>query len=114
MPAGTQSGNHVRLRGKGMTVLRSPSRGDMVIEMVVETPQHLTKKQQELLREFEKAGDKDRTSPASEGFFSRMKEFRGRRSEAPWSSSTETPQLLRRVTSSASSPASCWRCHIWA
>ena len=77
IPAGTQSGNHVRLRGKGMTVLRAPSRGDMVIEMVVETPQHLTKKQQELLREFEKAGDKDRTSPASEGFFSRMKEFLG-------------------------------------
>ena len=75
VPAGTQSGNQVRLRGKGMSVLRSPSRGDMVIEMVVETPQHLTKKQQELLREFERAGDKDRTSPASEGFFSRMKEF---------------------------------------
>jgi molecular chaperone DnaJ len=75
VPAGTQSGNQVRLRGKGMSVLRSPSRGDMVIEMVVETPQHLNKKQQELLREFERAGDKDRTSPASEGFFSRMKEF---------------------------------------
>jgi molecular chaperone DnaJ len=73
--AGTQSGHAVRLRGKGMTVLRSPARGDMVIEMAIETPQHLTKKQQELLREFEKAGDKDRTSPASEGFFSRMKEF---------------------------------------
>jgi molecular chaperone DnaJ len=77
VPAGTQSGNQVRLRGKGMSVLRSPSRGDMVIEMVVETPQHLNKKQQELLREFERAGDKDRTSPASEGFFSRMKEFLG-------------------------------------
>jgi molecular chaperone DnaJ len=77
VPAGTQSGNQVRLRGKGMTVLRSPSRGDMVIEMSVETPQHLTKKQQELLREFEKAGDKTSTSPASEGFFSRMKEFLG-------------------------------------
>jgi molecular chaperone DnaJ len=73
--AGMQSGHQMRLRGKGMTVLRSPARGDMVIELVVETPQHLTKKQQELLREFEKAGDKDRTSPASEGFFSRMKEF---------------------------------------
>jgi molecular chaperone DnaJ len=45
--------------------------------MVVETPQHLTKRQQDLLRDFEKAGDKDRTSPASEGFFARMKEFLG-------------------------------------
>ena len=77
IPAGTQTGHNIRLRGKGMTVLRSPSRGDMVIEIAIETPQHLTKKQQELLREFEKAGDKDRTSPASEGFFSRMKEFLG-------------------------------------
>jgi molecular chaperone DnaJ len=75
--AGTPSGHQMRLRGKGMTVLRSPARGDMLIELVVETPQHLTKKQQELLREFDKAGDKDRTSPASEGFFSRMKEFLG-------------------------------------
>jgi molecular chaperone DnaJ len=73
--AGTQSGNQMRLRGKGMTVLRSPARGDMLIELVVETPQHLNKKQQEILREFEKAGDRNRTSPASEGFFSRMKEF---------------------------------------
>ncbi|HEY5208043.1 MAG TPA: molecular chaperone DnaJ [Stellaceae bacterium] len=77
IPAGTQTGHNIRLRGKGMTVLRSPTRGDMVIEIAIETPQHLTKKQQELLREFEKAGDKDRTSPASEGFFSRMKEFLG-------------------------------------
>jgi molecular chaperone DnaJ len=77
IPAGTQSGHNIRLRGKGMTVLRSPSRGDMVIEIAIETPQHLTKKQQDLLREFEKAGDKDRTSPASEGFFARMKEFLG-------------------------------------
>ncbi len=77
VPAGTQSGNTVRLRGKGMTILRSPSRGDMVIEMVVETPRQLTKRQQELLREFEKEGDKHRTSPESEGFFSRMKEFLG-------------------------------------
>ena len=77
IPAGTQSGHQFRLRGKGMTVLRSPARGDMFIEAVIETPQHLTKRQQDLLREFEKAGDKGRTSPESEGFFAKMKEFFG-------------------------------------
>ncbi|MBV9825680.1 MAG: molecular chaperone DnaJ [Alphaproteobacteria bacterium] len=75
VPAGTQSGHQFRLRNKGMTVLRSPSRGDMYIQAVVETPVNLTKRQQELLREFEKAGENGKTNPESEGFFARVKEF---------------------------------------
>jgi molecular chaperone DnaJ len=75
VPAGTQSGHQFRLRGKGMTVLRSPARGDMFIEAVVETPVNLTKRQQELLRELEKAGENAKTHPESEGFFARVKEF---------------------------------------
>ena len=75
VPAGTQTGHQFRLKGKGMTVLRSPARGDMFIEAVVETPRNLTKRQQELLREFEKAGESRRTHPESEGFFARVKEF---------------------------------------
>ena len=75
IPAGTQSGHQFRLRGKGMTVLRSPSRGDMYVEVVVETPVHLSKRQQELLREFEKAGESSKTQPESEGFFAKVKEF---------------------------------------
>ncbi|MGA8759813.1 MAG: molecular chaperone DnaJ [Stellaceae bacterium] len=75
VPAGTQSGHQFRLRGKGMTVLRSSLRGEMFIEVIVETPQNLTKRQQELLREFEKEGDGGRTHPESEGFFARVKEF---------------------------------------
>jgi molecular chaperone DnaJ len=75
IPPGTQSGAQFRLKGKGMTVLRSPARGDMYIEAVVETPVSLTKQQQELLREFERAGDKDKTSPQSEGFFAKVREF---------------------------------------
>jgi molecular chaperone DnaJ len=58
-----------------MTVLRSAARGDMFIEAAVETPRNLTKRQQELLREFEKEGDNRRTRPESEGFFARVKEF---------------------------------------
>jgi molecular chaperone DnaJ len=75
VPPGTQSGHQFRLKGKGMSVLRSPVRGDMYIEAMIETPVSLTKRQQELLKEFERAGDKDKTSPESEGFFARVKEF---------------------------------------
>ena len=76
VPAGAQTGRQFRLKGKGMSVLRSPSRGDMYIEVTVETPVNLTKRQQELLREFVEAGDGKRaTSPEAEGFFSRVKEF---------------------------------------
>ena len=76
VPPGTQSGHQFRLKSKGMTVLRSPARGDMFIEATVETPVNLNKRQQELLREFEKAGDENTgTHPESEGFFARVKEF---------------------------------------
>jgi molecular chaperone DnaJ len=75
VPAGTQTGHQFRLKGKGMSVLRSPARGDMYVQAVVETPMNLTKRQQELLREFDKEGEAAKTSPESEGFFSRVKEF---------------------------------------
>jgi molecular chaperone DnaJ len=75
VPGGTQSGHQFRLKGKGMSVLRSPSRGDMYIQAVVETPVNLTKRQQELLREFEKAGNKEGTHPESEGFFAKVREL---------------------------------------
>src|ERR1700675_2697400 len=75
VPPGTQSGHQFRLRGKGMTVLRSAVRGDMYIQAIVETPVNLTKRQQELLREFEQEGENRKTNPESEGFFARVKEF---------------------------------------
>ena len=78
VPGGTQSGHQFRLRGKGMSVLRSQARGDMYIDVVVETPVNLSKRQEELLREFDgekPAKGKTTTSPESEGFFSRVKEL---------------------------------------
>src|SRR6267378_1065801 len=75
VPPGTQSGHQFRLRGKGMTVLRSPARGDMYINAIVETPVNLSKRQQELLREFEQEGENRKTNPESDGFFARVKEF---------------------------------------
>jgi molecular chaperone DnaJ len=73
--AGAQTGQQYRLKGRGMKVLRSNARGDMYIEIAVETPVNLSKRQQELLREFEAAGKSGKTSPQSEGFFAKVKEF---------------------------------------
>lgn len=71
---GTQSGKQFRLKGKGMSVLRSPARGDQYVEVIVETPVNLSKRQQELLEEFA-AGQNDKTSPQSAGFFNRVKDL---------------------------------------
>jgi len=76
VPGGTQSGRRFRLTGKGMPVLRSKQTGDMYVQVVVETPQNLTKRQRELLNEFEKLSSKD-TQPESSGFFARVKELFG-------------------------------------
>ena len=75
VPHGTQSGQQMRLKSKGMSVMRSSQRGDLYIEMVVETPVNLTRKQKELLAEFDKSGGKDPTSPQSESFFGKVKEL---------------------------------------
>jgi molecular chaperone DnaJ len=75
VPAGTQSGHRFRLRDKGMRVLHANQRGDMYVEAVIETPVNLTKRQQDLLREFERACDGDDTSPQSAGFFAKAKEM---------------------------------------
>ena len=74
IPAGTQSNHQFRLKGKGMGVMRGTGRGDMYIQSVVETPVNLSKKQQELLREFARAGGNE-TSPESAGFFAKVKEL---------------------------------------
>jgi molecular chaperone DnaJ len=74
IPEGTETGKQFRLKGKGMPVLRSKVTGDMYIQVEVETPKNLTRRQRELLDEFERESHKE-TSPASLGFFSKMKEF---------------------------------------
>jgi molecular chaperone DnaJ len=78
VPEGTQSGRRFRLQDKGMPVLRSKQTGDMYVQVVVETPQSLTKRQRELLNEFEKLSSKD-THPESAGFFGKVREFLGGR-----------------------------------
>jgi len=75
VPAGTQTNQQFRLKAKGMPVLRSKAVGDMYVEVAIETPVNLNKRQKELLREFEEAGEGRDTSPESSGFFTRVKEF---------------------------------------
>jgi len=74
IPEGTQPGRQFRLKGKGMPVLRSAQKGDLYVEVAVETPVKLTKRQKELLREFE-AESQAGTQPEAEGFLARIKEF---------------------------------------
>ncbi|RVC98781.1 molecular chaperone DnaJ, partial [Mesorhizobium sp. M2A.F.Ca.ET.029.05.1.1] len=74
VPEGTQNGRQFRLKGKGMPVLRQPNVGDLYIQTAVETPQNLSRRQRELLEEFEQLSSKD-NSPQSSGFFARMKDF---------------------------------------
>jgi molecular chaperone DnaJ len=76
IPAGTQSGTRFRLANKGMPVLRSKQTGDMYVQVTVETPQKLTKRQRELLTEFEQLSSHD-TQPEAAGFFGKVKDFFG-------------------------------------
>ncbi len=71
---GTQAGRQFRLKGKGMPVMRGKATGDMYIQVEVETPRNLTRKQKDILKEFDKSSS-DSTSPDSSSFFARMKEF---------------------------------------
>ncbi|MGR3444253.1 MAG: molecular chaperone DnaJ [Thalassococcus profundi] len=71
IPAGSQSGRQMRLRGKGMPALRGGAAGDMFIELAVETPVNLTSRQKELLREFEDLSEDN--NPESKSFWDSMK-----------------------------------------
>lgn len=75
IPSGTQTDHQFRLKGKGMSVMRQGSlRGDMYIHVQTETPVNLSKKQKDLLKEFDKSSNA-KNSPESESFFSKVKEF---------------------------------------
>ena len=74
IPEGTQSGRQFRLKAKGMPVLRSRKMGDLHVQVDVETPQNLTRRQRELLAEFEKESS-TKTHPESAGFFTKMKDL---------------------------------------
>ena len=72
--AGTQPGQRVRLKGKGMSVLRSKDTGDLYVQLDIETPQNLSRKQRDLLEEFAKL-ETEENSPTSGGFFDKLKKM---------------------------------------
>jgi molecular chaperone DnaJ len=74
VPEGTQAGRQFRLKSKGMPVLRSSQTGDLYIQISIETPQKLTRRQRELLEEFESISSHE-NNPESHGFFSKMRHF---------------------------------------
>ena len=74
IPPGTQNGKQFRLRTKGMPVMRSTQHGDMYIQVAIETPQNLSRRQREILEEFETVSSEE-NSPESTGFITRMKSF---------------------------------------
>ena len=76
LPEGTQTGRQFRVRHKGMPGLRGDALGDLYVEVAIETPVNLTKKQKELLRQFA-AGATEANQPETHGFFARVKEFLG-------------------------------------
>jgi len=76
IPAGTQSGQVFRLRGKGVPDPQGYGRGDQLVTVVVETPRHLTPRQRELIEEFARISGED-VNPISKGFFDKMKEIFG-------------------------------------
>jgi molecular chaperone DnaJ len=77
VPKGCQNGHRFRLKGKGMSVLRSTARGDMFLEAAIEVPVNLTDKQRKLMEEFEKDSEAATYSPECTSFLSKVKEFLG-------------------------------------
>jgi molecular chaperone DnaJ len=74
IPEGTQPGDQVRLRGKGMPVVNSSAHGDLYVEVAVEVPTKLSKEQRKLLEEFRKASG-GKNHPAHDSFFKKLGRF---------------------------------------
>ncbi len=74
LPRGVQSGEVLRIAGQGMPSIRGGRRGDLLVQVVVETPRNLTKRQEELLRELAEI-EKRNVSPERKGFLEKLKEF---------------------------------------
>ena len=77
IPAETQTGKLFRLRNKGVTPIRGGSSGDLLCRVIVETPIHLTKRQKEILDEFQSIQDVEgmRQSPRRSSWFDGVRKF---------------------------------------
>ena len=80
IPKGSQPGDIVRLRGKGLPDLRTQNRGDLIVRLLVEIPKKLSAKQQELLKEFAKTENRTREAmPTMSSFWDKIKQYFGNR-----------------------------------
>jgi molecular chaperone DnaJ len=78
---GVQSGDVIRIAGHGMPSLRGGRKGDLLVQLVVDIPRHLTKRQEELFRELAEL-DQKHVSPARKGFLDKLRElFAGQEEE---------------------------------
>lgn len=75
VPTGTQNGQQIKIKNEGMPILRSVSRGNLLVQFAVETPVNLSPKQKELLEEFRSLSQDDNCQPAEKGFLDKIKEF---------------------------------------
>jgi molecular chaperone DnaJ len=82
VPRGTQSSEILRIKGRGMPDISGRSRGDELVEVVVETPKHLTVRQEELLREFAEI-EHDQVSPRRKSFFEKLRDYFTEETEVP-------------------------------
>jgi molecular chaperone DnaJ len=76
IPEGTQSGKELRIRGKGVPVLNGHGKGDMIVRVVVQTPNHLTKRERELLQELDAINRVD-NKPERPSLLSKVKDIFG-------------------------------------
>jgi molecular chaperone DnaJ len=75
VPRGTESGELLRMKGEGFSRLRAHGKGDQIVRILVKTPRNLSRRQEELLRDFEEVGKKrDKTDGVFKGFFKREDE----------------------------------------
>jgi molecular chaperone DnaJ len=82
LPRGIQSGEVLRVPGKGMPSIRGGRKGDLMVQVAVETPRNLTKRQEELFRELAEL-DHKHVSAARKGFLEKLKEFFAPVEESP-------------------------------
>jgi molecular chaperone DnaJ len=74
IPAGTQHGKQLRLKGKGMPVIRRAVYGDLYIRIITEVPISLSKRQKDILEEFKKL-EEEKPNPVIKKFFEKAKQF---------------------------------------
>ena len=72
IPAGTQTGREIRLRGRGVPHLQGRGRGDLILTVVVDTPTDLSHEQEDLMRRLAEARGEEVTPPES-GFMSKLR-----------------------------------------